>query len=146
MAIDIRRAGPGDVGAIVGLVRAMAAEEDYPSDIDEDYAGRFLASPRAGVLLAEDDGATIGLVSYVMVPGLFHAGDSGLLELLFVAADRRDEGIGGRLVRAALGILEDAGCAEISVSTGPDNGIAQKLYVDAGLTEASVLLEKHVRR
>ena len=44
------------------------------------------------------------------------------------------------------GCSEEAGCAEISVSTGADNEVAQKLYVDAGLDEASVLLEKHIER
>jgi ribosomal protein S18 acetylase RimI-like enzyme len=41
-------------------------------------------------------------------------------------------------------LLEEAGCAEISVSTSADNEAAQRLYFEAGLTEASVLLEKHV--
>ncbi len=43
-------------------------------------------------------------------------------------------------------MLEEAGCAEISISIGADNEAAQKLYFDAGLTEASVYLEKHIER
>jgi len=81
-----------------------------------------------------------------MVPGLFHAADSGLIESLVIAEGRRGEGIGRQLLQTAVRLLEEAGCAEISVSTGADNEAAQKLYFDAGLTEASVLLEKHVER
>ncbi len=77
------------------------------------------------------------------MPGLFHTADSGLIELLVVTAPRRNEGIGRRLVETALHLFRDAGCAEVSVSTGPENEIGQKLYFAAGLTEASVLLEKH---
>ena len=63
-----------------------------------------------------------------------------------VTEGRRGEGIGRALVRAALRLLEDAGCAEISVSTGAGNEVAQRLYCDLGLTGASVLLEKHIER
>ena len=42
--------------------------------------------------------------------------------------------------------LEEAGCAEISISVEADNEAAQKLYLDAGLTEASVYLEKHIEK
>ena len=41
-------------------------------------------------------------------------------------------------------LLEEAGCAEVSVSTDAENEAAQKVYFDAGLTEASLLLEKHL--
>jgi ribosomal protein S18 acetylase RimI-like enzyme len=146
MGIRIRHAGPGDESAIVDLMREMAAAEDHPTAADEHHVRHFLASPVCGALLAVDGSAAVGLLSYVTVPGLYHAGDSGLIETLVVTEGRRGEGTGGRLLHAALRLLEDAGCAEISVSTGADNEVAQKLYVDAGLNEASVLLEKHIRR
>lgn len=143
MTITIRQAGPGDEAAIVRLTEEMAVGEDDVSSIDEHYARHFLASPVAGVLLAEDDGETVGLLSYALVPGLYHAADSGLIELLIVAGTRRGEGIGRRLVRTALRVFREAGCAEASVSTGEDNEAAQKVYCDAGLTESSLLLETH---
>ena len=121
----------------------MAAGEDDVSPIDEHYVRHFLASPVSGALLAEDDGEAVGLLSYALVPGLFHAADSGLIELLVVTGSRRGEGIGRRLVETALRVFEEAGCAEASVSTGAENEAAQKVYRDAGLTESSLLLEKH---
>ena len=53
-ARDIRRAGPGDEGAVVRLVREMAEGEDDKSPIDVQYARHFLASPVSGALLACD--------------------------------------------------------------------------------------------
>ena len=88
----------------------------------------------------------MGLLSYAVVPGLFHAADSGLIEALVVAEGRRSEGIGRQLLTAAMKVLEDEGCAEISISTDADDEAVQRLYCEAGLTEASVLLEKHVER
>ncbi len=143
MSVRIRPAMHGDEQAIVGLVREMAEAEAWPTTVDEHYVRHYLASPVSGALLALDGDEPVGLLSYATVPGLFHAADSGLIELLVVTEGRRGEGIGGQLVRAALRVLEEAGCAEVSVSTGAENEVAQKLYVDAGLNEASVLLEKH---
>jgi GNAT superfamily N-acetyltransferase len=143
MPVTIRNAGPGDESAIVRLVREMAAGEGDVSAVDEHYVRHYLASPVSGALLALDGDDAAGLLSYAIVPGLYHTADSGLIELLVVTAARRGEGLGRRLVESALRVFEEAGCAEASVSTGAENETAQKLYADAGLTEASVLLEKH---
>ena len=146
MTVIIRHACPGDEPAVVELVQELAVTFDHPTTIDEHYVRHFLASPVSDVLLALDGDAAVGLLSYAMVPGLFHAADSGLIEVLVVTEARRGEGIGRRLLQTAVKLLEAAGCAEISVSTGADNEVAQKLYFEAGLTEASVLLEKHIKR
>jgi ribosomal protein S18 acetylase RimI-like enzyme len=143
MTISIRYGGPGDEAAVVRLVREMAESESWHSPIDEHYVRHFLASPASGALLACDGPDVIGLLSYCMTPGLFHAADSGLIELLIVTAARRGEGIGRSLVDAALRLFEEAGCAEASVSTGEANDPAQHVYREAGLTETSLLLEKH---
>ncbi|MBE0528164.1 MAG: GNAT family N-acetyltransferase [Thermoleophilia bacterium] len=121
----------------------MAEGEGDVSAIDEHYVRHFLASPVSGALLAHDGEEPVGLLTYAIVPGLFHTADSGLIELLVVAGSRRGEGIGRRLVETALRVFRDAGCVEASVSTGTENEAAQKIYCDAGLTEASVLLEMH---
>ena len=143
MTVTIRQAAPGDETALVRLTQEMAAGEDDVSPVDEHYGRRFLASPVSGALLAEDDGEAVGLLSYALVPGLYHAADSGLIELLVVTRSRRGEGIGRRLVDAALRLFETAGCAEASVSTGEANDPAQHVYRKAGLTESSLLFEKH---
>jgi len=143
MAISIRSAGPGDVPAITRLVREMAAGEGEASPVDEHYVRHFLASPVSGALLALDGREAVGLLSYGLTPGLFHAADSGLIELLVVTSSRRGEGIGRRLVETALRLFQEAGCAEASVSTGEANGPAQSVYRAAGLTESSLLLETH---
>jgi ribosomal protein S18 acetylase RimI-like enzyme len=143
MTVHVRDAGPGDEATIVRLVREMAEAEEWPSPVDEGYVRRFLASPVSGALLALDGDEAVGLLSYAMTPGLFHAADSGLIELLIVTASRRGEGIGRRLVDTALRLFEEAGCAEASVSTGDANDPAQHIYREAGLTETSLLLETH---
>ena len=146
MPVIIRHAGPGDEPAVVELVQELAIAADYPTPIDEHYVRHYLASPVSDLLLAVDDGAPVGLLSYAIVPGLFHAADSGIIEALVVAEGRRSEGIGRQLLTAGVRKLEEAGCAEISISVEAGNEAAQKLYLDAGLTEASVYLEKHIEK
>ena len=146
MPVTIRHAGPGDEPAVVELVQELAIVADYPSPIDEHYVRHYLASPVSDLLLAVDEGAPEGLLSYAIVPGLFHAADSGIIEALVVAEGRRSEGIGRQLLTAGVRKLEEAGCAEISISVEADNEAAQKLYLDAGLTDASVYLEKHIEK
>lgn len=143
MPVTIRHAAPGDEGAIVRLVSEMAAGESDTSPIDDRYVRHFLASPVSGALLALDGGEAVGLLSYGLVPGLYHAADSGLIELLVVTRSRRGEGIGRRLVETALRVFRESGCAEASVSTGEGNEAAQRVYRDTGLTESSLLLEMH---
>ncbi len=86
MPVTIRHAGPGDESAIVRLIGEMAEGESEASPIDEHYARHFLASPVNGVLLAVDGDEAVGLLGYAVVPGLFHAADSGLIEPLLVTA------------------------------------------------------------
>jgi ribosomal protein S18 acetylase RimI-like enzyme len=146
MAVSIRHAVPGDEAAVVALVQELALASDYPTPIDEHYVRHFLACPNTAILLAEDGEAVVGLLSYVTVPGLFHAGDSGLIEALVVKEGRRGEGTGGRLLDAATRLLRDAGVAELSIGADAENEAVQRLYFEAGFTEASVLLERHFER
>ena len=146
MPVTIRHAGPGDEPAVVELVQELAVVADYPTPIDEHYVRHYLASPVSDLLLAVDEGAPVGLLSYAIVPGLFHAADSGIIEALVVAEGRRSEGIGRQLLTAGVRKLEEAGCAEISISVEADNEAAQKLYLAAGLPDASVYLEKHIEK
>ena len=88
-----------------------------------------------------DEPAVVELIQELAV-----AADSGIIEALVVAEGRRSEGIGRELLMAGVRKLEEAGCAEISISVEADNEAAQQLYLDAGLTDASVYLEKHVER
>ena len=79
-----------------------------------------------------------------MVPGLFHAADSGLIELLVVterAGAARASGAGSceTALRAVRGGRLRRGVGE---HRRRERGRPEAL-LDAGLTEASVLLEKH---
>jgi len=150
MGIAIRDAGPADVGQVVELVKELAASMGENSPITEDYAAAYLGFPGSAVLLAEDVEAggaegrrPVGLLSYSVRPGLFHAANSALIEELVVAEGHRGKGAGKALLEALLERLEKQGCAEVSVTTMPDNDGALRFYRSHGLIDEAVYLEKH---
>jgi len=146
MSLTIRHAGPGDELDIMNLIQELSLDMHIRSAADEHSVRRFLASPDATILLAVDGRTSVGMLSYTTRPALFSAGLSGEIETLVVLGERRGEGIGSKLLRAGVRLMEDAGCVAIAVSVAADNEGAQGLYFDAGFTSASVHLERRLGR
>ena len=144
MQIAIREAEAADREAIVGLVAELARTEQWPLELRPGYVATYLAFPGTTVLLAEDDGMTLGLLAFSVRPGLFHGGESGFVEELVVAPAARRQGVARALLQEALRRIENAGCREVSIATGCENHEAQRLYRRLGLVEESLLLEKHL--
>ena len=114
------------------------------SAITSDYAQIYLSFPDRGILLAEQAGDVIGLLSYSIRPDLYHAAPTALIEELVVSAAARGQGVGSALLQAAEEALHEAGCVEISVSVMPGNQHAIRFYRAHGLTDEAVYLEKHL--
>jgi ribosomal protein S18 acetylase RimI-like enzyme len=146
MTVTIRHAGPGDEPAVVRLLQELALAVHERGVADEHDVRRYLASPDTTILLAADERDIVGMLSYSTRPGLLHAGDFAEIDTLVVLADRRREGIGGRLLRTGMRLMQDAGCTAISASVDVDDELAQGLCFDAGLTDARMRLERHFRR
>lgn len=146
MDVTIREAHPADALSVVQLVREMAEEENEETPVTEAYVAQYLASPGSGILIAEAVGQAAGLLSYTLRPSLFHAATACLIELLAVRKDARSRGVGGALIQELLARTRALGCAEVSVSTMPDNAGAIRFYREHGLTEEALFLEKHLTR
>ncbi len=143
MEIMIRAATPQDAASVVRLVKELAENEGETCDLDEAFVHRYLAFPGSAILLAQDGESIIGLLSYSIRPNLYHAGEGCLIEELVVHSGERGRGIGGMLVDALLKRLEGTGCAEVSVTTMPDNLQAIKFYRNHGFEDEAVYLERH---
>jgi len=141
----IRDASPADAAAIVGLIAELAHGEDWPLELTEEYVAVYLEFPGTRVLLAERDGEAVGLLAYCVRPGLFHAGEIGYIDELIVMPAARRTGVATQLLQLAMRRMADRGCKEVSLSTDFENAEAQRLYRSLGLTEESLLLERHLR-
>jgi ribosomal protein S18 acetylase RimI-like enzyme len=141
MTLILREASQDDAAAIVRLVRELAADEE--SNLTEAYVAEHLSFPGCGVLLAEADGKVGGLLAYSIRSDLYHASPTCLIEELIVQETYRGRGMGGALVEELFKRARMQGCAEVSVTTMPDNHRAIKFYRSHGLVDEAVYLEKH---
>ena len=148
MSILVRQARPGDECVIVELIRELAQTGGDASPVTEGYVREYLAFAPCGsnVLLAEQEGRAVGLLSYSVRPNLYHAANSALVEELVVREPARSQGVGSALLSELLDRLPSLGCAEVSVSTMPDNQDAMRFYRSHGLVDQAVFLEKHLVR
>ncbi len=93
------------------------------------------------VLLAEEAGQVVGLLSLSFRHTLFHRAPSALINELVVEQGHRGRGIGRQLVAEAIERCRAAGCGEIEVSTERSNEAAQRFYRQHGFSHEAVLFE-----
>ncbi len=140
----IRAAGAADAAAITALIREMAAAFGERSAIEPSWVEAFLARGDAGAFVADIESEVIGVVTWFLFPGLYHAADCATVDEAVVTAAHRGRGVGTALLRHTMAHLEGLGVAEIGISTGLENEGAQRLYRRLGFTDASLLLERHL--
>ena len=102
----------------------------------------LINSPDCVVLVAEDEGKIIGLLTMWARPTLFHGAKSALIDELIVDKTYRGRGVGKELVKNAFAEAKLRSCVEIEVSTEKTNRKAIEFYRKCGFTEEHILLEK----
>jgi len=142
--VGLREATSVDASAIVVLIRSLARMMDMVTPVDEAYVRDYLASPGSGILIADDGGEPVGLLSYSIRPSLLHAGRSCVIEELVVGQPAQQQGIGARLVDELLRQAAGWGCVEVSVTTLAGQRGAIKFYKARGFGDDAVFLEKHI--
>jgi N-acetylglutamate synthase-like GNAT family acetyltransferase len=135
--VRIREAGARDVPA----VRALLAELGYPDDPAR-VAARVEELERDSaslLLIAEVDGAIVGLASATTMPLLHEDGRWCRLSALVVAEERRREGAGRRLVEELEARARGQGARYLEVTSGerPERTAAHAFYEALGLERVS---------
>jgi GNAT superfamily N-acetyltransferase len=117
VSATLRRAEAGDVGDIVRLVRGLAEYEQLLHEVvstETDFQERlFGPCPVAHAVLAEADGAAVGMALYYHTFSTFTGRCDLFLEDLFVMPEHRGKGIGLALFRHLAGIARDERCRRI---------------------------------
>ena len=131
MPIEIRPLTASDQNAWMPLWRGYQAfyEVDIPADVSAITWARLLdpAEPMAGAL-AWDGATALGLVHTIRHRSCWTIGDYCYLQDLFVAAGRRGDGIGRRLIEYASETARAAGCSRVYWLTHETNHDAMQLY------------------
>ena len=118
--IVIRAAGPGDMGTLLRLIRALAEFEKLADEVRATEADLlregFGPAPRFEALLAEEDGRALGFALFFHNFSTFE-GRSGLhLEDIFVVDGARGRGVGRKLMARLAGIAAERDCARLDLS------------------------------
>jgi ribosomal-protein-alanine N-acetyltransferase len=125
----VRRATEADLEGVHAVERA-AFPQPWPYAAFE----RHLDAP--GFLVA-DDGGVAGFVVATATPN--HGAPLGHVRDLAVRAERRREGIGGALLRAALARLDRTGVERTKLEVRRDNEGARALYDSFEFTPTRVV-------
>ena len=113
----VRRAAPADVGAVVGLVRELAAYEREPDAVrlTEDVLRERLFGPEPAVFahVAERDGEVVGTAVWFLTFSTWTGTHGVWLEDLYVRPEARGGGLGRALLAALAAVCAERGYARL---------------------------------
>ena len=135
--VAVRRAEVGDAPHIARLLHEFNTEFSSPTPgiaVLTDRARWLLASDEMTVLLGGDRPRPDGLALVRFRPSLWSAALDAYLEELYVAPERRGEGMGRALLEAAMEAAREAGAVRMEVGTSVDDTAARALYDSCGFT------------
>lgn len=138
--IGLRTAGRGDVPTIVALLAAdpigatrdgMASDEDMSPYLDAFAA--IDADPAHLLLVAVDGRSVIGTMQLSFLPGMARRGSRrAQIEAVRVSPDHRDRGIGGAMLRWAVGEARRRDCALVQLPSDRARSDAHRFYERLG--------------
>ncbi len=137
---------PADAQAIVDLTDAYARDPmGGGQPLDEGVKAALVPAMREHgkirVLLAEVDGAPVGLATLIESFSAFNAAPALNVHDLAVLPDHRGHGIGTRLLEATEAMARDLGCTRVTLEVLPENP-ARKLYERQGFFKKSDFMVK----
>ena len=113
--ITVRKARPEDEGRVFDLLRALMEDESGPLEHAGPTYQELVSGPMGEVLVAEEDGAVVGVITFSYATAIRYAGEYAQVEELIVDDSQRGKGTGALLVRAAIEDSRKRGCKEIGL-------------------------------
>jgi ribosomal protein S18 acetylase RimI-like enzyme len=134
-AAEIRHADPADAPTIARMLHDFNVEFDEPTPAAEALATRCEELLREGsmtVLLSGEP--PVGLSMLRLRPSPWTDGEEAYLQELYVAPERRGEGLGRALMEATIEVAREAGAQSIDLNTGETDAGARALYEKLGFS------------
>jgi GNAT superfamily N-acetyltransferase len=137
--VTLRDARREDVPAIVRMLAddtLGASREVTIEPLPNAYYVAFDAlarDPNNRLLIAERDGETVGTLQITFIVGISRRGAKrALIEAVRVAAPYRGKGFGEEIIRAAIDIARQNGCAMMQLTTDKSRKDAHRFYERLG--------------
>ena len=138
MNLSIRRAGAGDVAALLALYKLLEVVAEPAVTLESALAHfRDLESnPNHRLYVAELDETIVGTFSLIYIPGLSHsARDSGVVEDVVVAQEMQGTGIGKQMMRFAMAACVARHCYKLVLSSHVQRERAHRFYEGLGFSK-----------
>jgi GNAT superfamily N-acetyltransferase len=110
----VRRARPGDGAQVLALVESLGYQPER--GYDETFA-QVVRHPEAAVFVAAEGLRVVGYLALSQRPQIRLGGRAAVIDELVVEEQRRGEGIGSALLRAALDYARGVGCRRVELTT-----------------------------
>lgn len=137
--VSIRKATLDDKTAVFDLLRQLLNPANEDSPINQDNADvtfrKVIEGDQGDLLLAEEDGTVLGLVTLSYPLAIRCGGTYSSIEEFIVNDKARGKGVGGKLLQAAIELTQTHGCNEMVVNRPSDIGLPVYLrngWKDAG--------------
>ena len=137
--VTIRDATFDDKAAVFDLLRQLMGTTNENSPINqssgEETFRKVIEGDQGDLLLAEEDGTILGLVTLAYPLAIRCGGTYSSIEEFIVNEKARGKGVGGKLLEAAIDLTRSRGCNEMVVNRPSDVGLPVYLrhgWKDAG--------------
>lgn len=135
MPTVVRSAREADLPRLIELLAQLSLDEpreDFsnprPAPYDAALA-EILADPRQDILVAEADGAVIGMLLFIRIPNLSHVGRPyAMVEDVVVDEPFRGSGHGEALMRQAIEMAREGGCYKLTFTSNKARSEAHRFY------------------
>jgi GNAT superfamily N-acetyltransferase len=130
-----RVATVADADTVAALLDAFNREFDTPTPGPDVLAVRLrqlLAGDAVVAVLAGEPAAAVALLT--LRPNVWYDGPVGLLDELYVAPDRRGQGLGTALLKAAENLVRERGGELLEINVDSEDHDARRFYERHGYT------------
>ena len=125
--VNIRMATPNDKEVVFDLLRQLMGSANDSSPINsssgEQTFRQVLEGDQGDLLLAEDAGVVLGLVTLAYPLAIRCGGTYSSIEEFIVNEKARGKGVGGKLLEAAIDLSRTHGCREMVVNRPSEVGL-----------------------
>ena len=131
MPVIVRLAKPEDQSRCMDLLDVLANATSDPHEIfDSETFKNLISNERGSLVVAEENGAVLGMASISYNLALRYNGEYCQLEELVVDQDARGKNVGGLLIEETIKLAKKRGCKEYGLyileSTKHNQGFYEK--------------------
>ncbi|VVM07025.1 GNAT family N-acetyltransferase [Methylacidimicrobium tartarophylax] len=132
-----------DIPVLVRLLEILfSQEEEFTPNgaLQEQGLRAILSDPQIGeIMLAEEDGRPIGMVSLLYSVSTALGARVAILEDMVIDPARRGAGVGSALLARALQLCRERQCARVTLLTDARNAEARGFYEKFGFTQSTMI-------